>query len=449
MTRINEMFLLIFAISIAASPCTLRAQTEQTVLSESIKKAVVESACSSIDKYYVFPEKAKVITDYLRNQNKANKFNSKLSPDAFANQIMKEIRSVHLDRHLRIQFEPELEADIIKFNSSKKGEGEILEKDVLKDKVKNFDFRKIEILPANVGYIEFTGFSKTNPEARKIVNAAMQFVANTDALIIDLRNNFGGDGKMAGEILSYFFPEKTRTGRSFNRLENKWADNYVENEKAVTNGLLLTMPIYILTSSRTFSAAEGFAYTLQSFNKATVVGAATRGGAHLTRSFSLGNGFVGFIPYLRGENAITNTDWEGKGVIPNIPVDEENCLLTAQTEILNKKLAGLSDGEERRQILWLINYFKSKTSKIDLSTSDMDKYIGKFSEFEISTNGQQLMLQDVKNHKSSSMLVPITKTLFQFQKDYQIEFLFDDKGLCNSIRMYWDDGWAEDTKRTR
>lgn len=446
--KVNKLGGLV-TIAVVMLPFISMAQHEKSAMSNATKNIVLESICSAIDSYYVLPEKAKAITDYLRRQNKSNNYNSKFTPEAFANQIMREIRSVHMDRHLRIEFDPELESDIIKFNASSKGQNDILEKDILMEKAKNFNFKKIEILPANVGYIEFTGFSKSNPVARKTVNAAMHFVANTDALIIDLRNNFGGDGKMANEILSYFFSARTRTGKSFNRLENTWTDNYVENETAITGGLSLTMPIYILTSSRTFSAAEGFAYTLQSFSKATIVGTPTRGGAHLTRSFSLGNGFVGFIPYSRGENAITNTDWEGKGVIPSISLDEDNALMTAQTEILNKKLASLSDDEEKRKILWLMNFYKSKSSKIEMAASEIEKFAGKFSEFEISASGNQLLLQDVKNHKTAERLIPITKTLFQFRQDYQVEFLLGDDGVCNSIRMYWSDGWVEDTKRTK
>lgn len=437
------------AIAVILFPLVSLAQGQQPTMPNATKYDVLENICSTIDNYYVFPEKAKVISDHLRKQNKARKYNSKLTPEAFVNQIMGDIRSVHVDRHLRIVFDPELESDIIKFNSSSKGQLDIAEKDILLEKAKNFNFRKLEVLPANIGYIEFTGFSKFSAAASETMRAAMQFVANTDALIIDLRNNFGGDGKLAGEMLSYFFPTRTRTGRSFNRLENTWTDNFIENETAITGGLLLTMPIYILTSSRTFSAAEGFAYTLQSFGKATIVGTTTRGGAHLTRSFSLGNGFVGFIPYLRGENAITSTDWEGNGVTPDILADEENSLITAQTEILNRKLASLVDDEERRKIRWLVNFYKSKSTKIELADDEVSNLVGKFSEFEVTANGNQLLFQDVNNHKTSEALIPITETLFQFRKDYQVEFLLDAKGVCNAIRMYWSDGWVEDTTRTK
>lgn len=424
------------------------AQT-QFQLDSKTQTEVLQSISAVLNRNYVFPEKAKLMTDFLKKQQETNQYAHLKTPNAFANQILKDLRSIHKDKHLRIEYNPELEADILKFNTSKQDAEKVNQTDEEKDRQKNFHFKKVEILPSNIGYIEFTNFSKPNPAARKTANAALQFVANTDALIIDLRNNFGGDGTMAGEILSYFFNSKTLTGRSFNKIEEKWTDNFVENKKEITNGLVLSMPVYMLTSRRTFSAAEGLAYTLQSFQKAVIVGDTTRGGAHLTRSFSLGNGFVGFIPYQRGENIITKTDWEGIGVIPQIVAEESNSLMKTQTEILLKKLNTLTNEEEKRKVNWLINYYKSKDSKLELKTTEIEKFVGRFAEFEITQVGNELLWKDVNNHKTANKLIPITSTLFQFLQDYQVEFLFDEKGVCNAIRMYWDDGWVEDTKRTK
>ena len=231
----------------------------------------------------------------------------------------KDIRSIYNDAHTRIEYDPQLEKEILQFLSSKEAAVKLSEAGIAKAEKINFYFKKLEILPSNIGYIELTGFASPGLSSIKTIKAAMQFVAHTDALIIDLRNNFGGNGVTAGQIASYFFSTKTYTGRTYNRIENKWTEEFIENKKAITNGLVLNMPVYILTSNRTFSAAEGLAYTLQTLKNAVIIGDTTRGGAHLTRSFSLGNGFVGFIPFTRGENAVTNTDWESTGVIPGIP----------------------------------------------------------------------------------------------------------------------------------
>ena len=415
-----------------------------------VKTEVVSSICNSLTNNYVFPDKAKIMSDFLRQQNQNTTFSTITNPNQFANEIQKKLRSVNKDNHLRIEYNPQLEKDILKFLATKKGATAILDDDIKKDEKQNFYFKKVEILPSNIGYIEFTNFAVPNPSARKTINSVMQFIAHTDGLIIDLRNNFGGNGEMLGEILSYFFALRTFTGKTYNRIENKWTDSYVENKREITNGLKLEMPLYILTSNRTFSAAESFAYTLQSLKKAVIIGNTSRGGSHATRSFSIGNGFVAFIPYLRGENVTTKTDWEGVGVVPDIKTEDNNCILTAQNYFLNQKLLTEKDEKEKRKINWQINFNKSKSSAVILNSSETTTFIGRFQEFEVSILENQLMFRGT-NQKNSNprKAIAVTNKLFQIGSDYQVEFLADINNLCNSIKMYWDDGYEETINRTK
>ncbi|MDQ6755990.1 MAG: S41 family peptidase [Bacteroidota bacterium] len=410
------------------------------------KNKVIDNICKALNKNYVYPDKAKLMCDYINEQNIIGKYNSITNANELANQVLKHIRSVYNDTHLRIEYDPQLEKEILKFLSSKKDAIKISEADIAKEEKMNFYFKKLEILPSNIGYIEFNGFANPSHEARKTINAAMQFVSHTDALIIDLRNNFGGSGGQS--IANYFFNTKTYTGRSFNRIENKWTDNYIENQKVITNGLVLQMPVYILTSKRTFSAAEGLAYTLQKLKNAVIIGDTTRGGAHLTRSFSLGNGFVGFIPYMRGENVITKTDWEGTGVIPNIAIEESNSLVVAQNIILNKKFNATTNENEKRKINYIINYNKSKNASIIIDPLQASKFTGRFAEFEVVLQGGQLMFRDTNQPTIKyKKMIAITPTSFQVGSDYQVEFI-NENGLYNSIKMFWDDGYEDKSSKS-
>lgn len=340
------------------------------------KNTIIENVCNALIKNYVFPDKAKIVVDFIKEQNLLGKYDSISNPNELASRLFKDIRSVNADNHIRIEYDPQLEKDILKFLSSQKGANRVTGADILKEEKVNFYFRKVEILPSNIGYIEFNAFANPSPAASKTIKSAMQFVAHTDALIIDLRNNFGGNGITANEIAGYFFNTRTYTGRSFNRIENKWTDKYIDNKKTITGGLVLGMPVYILTSKRTFSAAEGLAYTLQSLRNSSIIGDTTRGGAHLTRSFSLGNGFVGFIPYMREENAVTKTDWEGTGVIPDISTRGSDGLTVAMETILHKKLATATNETEERKIKYIINYNRSKYSSVIVDPVEASKFIG-------------------------------------------------------------------------
>jgi C-terminal processing protease CtpA/Prc len=93
-------------------------------------------------------------------------------------------------------------------------------------------------------------------------------------------------------------------------------------------------PVYILTSKRTFSAAEEFAYNLKSLKRATIVGETTGGGAHPGGTRRINDHFAVFVPSGRAINPITKTNWEGTGVTPDLPVAADLALKTAHLAAL-------------------------------------------------------------------------------------------------------------------
>ena len=124
----------------------------------------------------------------------------------------------------------------------------------------NCAFKKAEILPGNIGYVKFDGFMSAGVCAPAVV-AAMSFVANTEAVIFDLRDNGGGDPAMVTFIASYLFAQPTHLNDLYNRKEDSthqfWTLSYVPGER------LTKQPAFVLTSKRTFSGAEEFSYDLK------------------------------------------------------------------------------------------------------------------------------------------------------------------------------------------
>ncbi len=425
------------------------AQGQAPQLSKATIDSAIANVCEALKNNYVYPDKAKQIVDHLFKQQQQGVYKELTKPSTLADQIEKDIRSVANDKHLRVVFDPELEKDIIRFNQSQKT-AQLPAKANAKDKSINFYFKKVELLPSNIGYIEFNGFSELSEEAEKTMAAVMQFVAHADALIIDLRNNRGGNAALSNALLSYFFDKKTKTGKSYNRLSNSWTDNYVGERQINSPQLFFSKPIYILTSRNTYSAAEGFAYILQTLKNAKVVGNITSGGAHLTRSFSLGKGFVGFIPYLRSENIKTNTDWEGTGIIPDLKSTDESPLGMAQRDILENQLLKAGNQAEKNKINWLLNYYKSKSAKIVLDPAEIKNFVGRFAEFEVSLTDGQLMFRDVNQpNYIPQKLVAISKSFFQVGEDYQVAFISNESNQVDAIKMTWSDGWTEEIKRSQ
>jgi hypothetical protein len=408
-----------------------------------IRAAVVDSLSEALSKYYVYPEKAAILDSFLNKQAAAGNYDTLSNPNAFAYAMVKDIRKLVKDQHLVVRYDPQLEKRIVEFNKAPS----TIKSDVTADLKKNFFFKKAEILPGNIGYIVFTNFADTGIIARRTVNAALRFVAYSDALIIDLRNNFGGSGAMSEELLSYFFREKTFAGRRYNRLTDSWQDEYLQ-QRGAEDELVLSMPVYLLTSERTYSAAEGFAYHLQQLKNARVVGDTTRGAAHLTRSFALGNGFVAFIPYSRMEHAITKKDWEGTGVLPDIPTREAEALHRAQELALRVRLAEEKDSVQIRRINWLLNDLAATSSNLTISGATLKQYTGRFEEFLFEMKGNALYYTNTHQVNSTTKMKAIKPNLFKVDAQLQVEFI-KETGTVTAVKLYWDDGWVDYVRRTK
>lgn len=235
--------------------------------------------------------------------------------DAVALQLTKDLQDISHDKHLGVR------------RKSVSGFDRQSTETVIKS---NYGFRKLEILNDNIGYIDLLRFYAPILAAETTVSA-MRFVANTDALIIDLRQNGGGDPNLVVFICTYFFRERTHLNdlywRSEDSMEQFWTLPYVPGP------LYTDKPLYILTSSNTFSAAEEFCYNLKNLNRARIIGEVTRGGAHPGGWHELPGGFEIFVPCGKAINPISKDNWEGKGVIPHVKTSADDALDVALREI--------------------------------------------------------------------------------------------------------------------
>ena len=166
----------------------------------------------------------------------------------------------------------------------------------------------------------------------------MNTFTHAEGLIIDLRQNGGGSGEMVSWLSSYFLNGRVHMNSFYTRTSNSWHHFYTNED--IDNDHLETIPLYILTSHETFSAAEEFAYNLQQLNRATIVGETSKGGANPWRWFTIpGYDYRIGIPTRKAINPITHSNWEGVGVAPDIQVSEDDALETAISH-LREKLAG-------------------------------------------------------------------------------------------------------------
>jgi C-terminal processing protease CtpA/Prc len=201
----------------------------------------------------------------------------------------------------------------------------------------NFGIHRVERLDGNVGYLDVRRVP-VPANAGPAIAAAMELVAGTHALIIDLRRNGGGSPDGVVFWCSYLVDERPTHLNDIFRADTGetrqfWALPYVPGPR------YLDRPVYVLTSARTFSGGEDFAYTLQALGRARVIGESTGGGAHPTRPFGISAAVHIAIPFARSVNPVTGTNWQGTGVRPDVDVPEAQAYDVAYTAALQHVLA--------------------------------------------------------------------------------------------------------------
>lgn len=267
----------------------------------------------------------------IRGELAAGRYDAIDNESAMARRLTDDLRSVRNDKHLGVRFEPESATG--PGDRSARGRGTLIVRgggrgdDPRHD---NFAFRKVEWLPGNIGYLKLDLFLD-GPEAKATGDAAMAFLRNADALIVDLRDNGGGSPVMIRFLQSYLFDKPTHLNSFFDRRGEKVEDSWT-TEKVDGRRFRADLPVFVLTSSYTFSGAEEFAYNLQTRGRAKIVGETTGGGAHPVAPQRIDDGLMVTIPFMRAENPITKTNWEGVGVKPDIACARDEALAKACDE---------------------------------------------------------------------------------------------------------------------
>jgi Peptidase family S41/N-terminal domain of Peptidase_S41 in eukaryotic IRBP len=293
------------------------------------RSAVIAGVARLMDSLYVFPDVAKRIGDSLRAMFARGDYDRYGNGAGFARRLDSDVAAIAHDKHLRIRFSlpviparaaetaPPVPPSAIELAAFRRQMGE-----------RNCGFRKAEQLDGNVGYLKLDSFRGAEV-CEPTVAGAMAFVASSRALILDLRENGGGSPDMVALVASYLFDRRTHLGDLWTRHTGQtleiWTRDSVAGQRFDGD-----KPIYILTSSRTFSGGEEFAYDLQAVKRAIVVGETTGGGAHPVHEERIDDHFMIDVPYARSINPITHTNWEGAGVQPDVKVPAADALAAAQ-----------------------------------------------------------------------------------------------------------------------
>jgi Peptidase family S41/N-terminal domain of Peptidase_S41 in eukaryotic IRBP len=287
------------------------------------RQHVLSGVESALTQNYIYPETAAKMNAALETHAKQGDYNGITDGSAFADTLTHDLRDVSHDMHLHVDYAPFVQP-VRPPKAEPTPEDRARMRQQLEDM--NCAFEKIEILPRNIGYLKFNMFAPPDI-CGPTVAAAMAFLAHTKAVIIDVRENGGGDPAMVQLIVSYLFDRNEHINDLYYRAKDEttqyWTLPWVPGDR------LATQPVFVLTSHHTFSGAEEFSYDLKNLKRATIVGETTGGGAHPINGQQIDGHFSIAVPVGRPINPVTKTDWEGTGVTPDNKTSAEDALPTA------------------------------------------------------------------------------------------------------------------------
>ncbi|MBA2269271.1 MAG: S41 family peptidase [Chthoniobacterales bacterium] len=299
-------------------------------LDEATRTQVLEQSLKHVRERYVFPDIGDAMEKALRVRIANKEYDGIESAAALAAKLTADLQAVSRDKHLRVKLvDPAAARARLPQDDAARREAAAVE-----SRRGNHGFRRVERLAGNIGYIDLRAFSPARWAAEKAA-AAMNLVADTEALIIDLRENGGGDPEMVALMVSYLLEGEPVHLNDFVDREGKVVSDFWTS-KGLPGKLFVGKDVYVLTSGTTFSAAEGFAYDLTNLKRATLVGETTGGGANPVTMLDVGERFRIALPIGRARSPITQTNWEGAGVKPDISVPAKLALHTAHLAALTK-----------------------------------------------------------------------------------------------------------------
>jgi hypothetical protein len=366
-----------------------------------VRTQVIEGVLKNLQEAYVYPETAKRMEQAIRERVAKQEYEQVSSAKELAQMLTEHLQAVSRDKHLRVNYRAEALAEgeampgaprIIRRMPGDGGGGNPAEgapgrriirepggaetpadgaparvvRRNLNDLTGNMGLEKVETLEGNLGLLEFSYFDGS-VEAGKKISDAMNRLADTDALVIDLRRCRGGASGAITLLMSYFFDKPVHLSDAYDRVLGETNEFWSLAE--VPGRRYGRKDVYILTSRFTFSAAEDISYTLKNLKRATIVGETTGGGAHPVMGRRLHPHFFVMVPFARYISPVTKTNWEGTGVEPDIKSPAGHALKLAQLNALKKLSAQKQDAKAAAQLKSLIETLQKELDALKRENS--------------------------------------------------------------------------------
>jgi hypothetical protein len=419
-------------------------QEASVILDANEKAQVVDSIAKFMTERYVFPDKGKEMGDLVLENLKAGNYDDITSPEEFAQKLSEDLLTVNNDRHIGVMFMPERIAMI---NAAEEDEDntELEELETRLSEFGNYDFKEIKILPGNVGYLKFNSFQDASVAGPTAV-AAMNFLAHTDALIVDLTENGGGSPSLIQLITTYLFEYPQHLNSFYYREADEtrqfWTLTHVPGDR------MPETDVYVLTSSRTFSGAEEFTYNLKNLERAVIVGETSGGGAHPVAPYIINDHFIVRVPFGRAVNPITETNWEGTGVEPDVKIAKDMALDMAYMMALDSLLKTEENEDIRSGLEWARDGLKARLKPVTIDEKTLEKYTGIYGPRTIFMEDGKLYYQ--REERPKMAMIPVNENTFFFEElaYFRLSVVMED-GKAVALEGLYEGGHVDRNERTK
>lgn len=390
------------------------------------KSVILNSLIKLIDEKFISVDYIKPIRDSITSE----RYISINERTLFIRQLNIDLFRITKDRHLTVEFDPK-RASII--SGTVNGENSLK-----KQREENFGFEKVQVLPGNVGYFQLNYFSDT-AYTKKVIASVFEILKNTDIIIIDLRNNIGGNKIMMQLLASYILPKQSQP---LITITGKNGETFTANAiEGIENQGLTKKGIYLLTSTATFSAAEGFAFILKNRKRVTIFGEKTAGGGNSVGFYPVADKYVIGIPEGKAIDPITGTGWDQIGVEADSVISSAVAFEKAYLTALQQKQKFETDSIGLYKIQWKMDELNSIINPLTINGKHLIDYTGVFGK-RIVHAGEGRLWYQARDGAEQAELIPISETLFRFREvDYfRILFKKDSNGNIVGLSGVFSDG---------
>jgi hypothetical protein len=379
-------------------------------MSEEKQARIIESICELVEAIYVYPGEGKRISTQIMANFREGKYSRLSYPEDFARRLDSDLIEISVDKHLGLVCDPGRVKEI-----RVQGNSDYATKEMVKEERKrNFGFRELKILAGNIGYLDLRLFFHPKYAGDTAV-AAMNFLSNCEAIIVDLRRNGGGWGEMVALLISYFLDNNetihltTNYSRPKDKYNQAWTLPYVPGKT------MPEIPLYILTSKSTFSAAEEFCYCLKHLGRATLIGETTRGGAHPVDEKIVDDNLILIVPEQRSINPNTGSNWEGVGVEPHVTVSAQEALNLAHMRALEFLVSHSQDENDKSKYKWYLEGLKARLNPLTIDPGILLSYVGSYESNDISLKDNVLYFR--RGSRAEQRMTPITEEYFLIEDE--------------------------------